>query len=200
MLLIGPVVVFVSMVTRVGAARREQRFAAIRLAGATRWQTAVLAATETAVAAVAGTLLGCWGSSWPGRSWPATSRWGMACRSSSRTSRRRRQVLLVLVAVPLIAVATTLVALHRVQITPLGARRRARRRRPRLAALPLAAGIVGVWYSAKLQSGPANDETTLLRWVAPSPRCPYWSAGAGRAVVCMWISRGLARLAGARPR
>ena len=50
-LVIGPVVVFVVMTTRVGGPRREQRFAAVRLAGATRFQTAVLAATETAVAA-----------------------------------------------------------------------------------------------------------------------------------------------------
>src|SRR5262249_16044979 len=47
-LAIGPVVVFVAMTTRVGGSRRELRFAAIRLAGATRFQTAVLAATETA--------------------------------------------------------------------------------------------------------------------------------------------------------
>jgi hypothetical protein len=57
-LIVGPVVVFVAMVTRVGAARREQRFTAIRLAGATRLQTAALAATETAAAAIGGTLLG----------------------------------------------------------------------------------------------------------------------------------------------
>jgi hypothetical protein len=57
-LIVGPVVVFVAMVTRVGAARREQRFTAIRLAGATRLQTAALAATETAAAVIAGTLLG----------------------------------------------------------------------------------------------------------------------------------------------
>jgi hypothetical protein len=57
-LVIGPVVVFVSVATRIGTARREQRFAAIRLAGATRLQTAVLATTETIGAAAAGTLLG----------------------------------------------------------------------------------------------------------------------------------------------
>ena len=57
-LLLGPLVVFIALVTRVGAARREQRFAGLRLAGATRWQTAVLAATETATAAIGGVLLG----------------------------------------------------------------------------------------------------------------------------------------------
>ena len=57
-LLVGPLMVFIALVSRVGAARREQRFAGLRLAGATRWQTAALAATETATAAIAGVLLG----------------------------------------------------------------------------------------------------------------------------------------------
>ncbi len=63
------------------------------------------------------------------------------------------QVVVVLVAVPLIAVASTLVALHRVQITPLGVRRRVRRRPPRATRLvPIAAGILGIMAVDQRQS------------------------------------------------
>jgi hypothetical protein len=56
------------------------------------------------------------------------------------------QMLLVLVAVPVLAVATTLVALHRVQLSPLGASVRGRRRSPQdWRLVPLVAGIVGSW-------------------------------------------------------
>src|SRR5262249_5774398 len=56
--LLVPVVVFVTMAARVAAARREQRFAALRLTGATSAQISWMAATETGLAAVAGVLLG----------------------------------------------------------------------------------------------------------------------------------------------
>ena len=52
--LLLPVLVLVSTSTRIGAARREQRFAALRLAGATPRQTRVLAAVEAGAAAAVG--------------------------------------------------------------------------------------------------------------------------------------------------
>lgn len=58
LLLLAPVVMLVVMATRVAAAQRERRLAAIRLAGATRRQVAAVAAVETGVAAVAGCLVG----------------------------------------------------------------------------------------------------------------------------------------------
>jgi hypothetical protein len=130
-LLLGPLMVFIAMVTRVGAAGREQRLAGIRLAGATRWQTAVLAATETATAAIAGVLLG-WLGYVVARPVVATYvkleglRFPLEDLAVSTS-----QAAVVLVGAPLTAVASTLVVLHRVQITPLGVRRRVRRRPPR---------------------------------------------------------------------
>jgi hypothetical protein len=118
-LIVGPVVVFVAMVTRVGAARREQRFTAIRLAGATRLQTAALAATETAAAAVAGTLLGWLGflAARPVVANRVTLGHGIPIFVEDLMA-PIWQMLVVLVAVPALAVATTLVALHRVQLSP----------------------------------------------------------------------------------
>ena len=54
--LLFPVLVFIGTATRLSAARREQRFAAMRLVGATPRQISVVAAVESTVAAVAGTL------------------------------------------------------------------------------------------------------------------------------------------------
>src|SRR4029453_5408793 len=56
--LVFPVAVFIATATRLSAARREQRFAAMRLVGATPRQISVVAAVEAAAAAVVGTALG----------------------------------------------------------------------------------------------------------------------------------------------
>jgi hypothetical protein len=44
--MLAPVLIFIATATRLSAARREQRFAAMRLVGATRRQVSLLAATE----------------------------------------------------------------------------------------------------------------------------------------------------------
>jgi hypothetical protein len=189
-LVVGPVLVFVALVTRIGAARREQRLAAIRLAGATRGQTALLASAETAVAAVLGSLLGLAGYlvlrpvvadhfRYEGLPFPrpdvAAPLW---------------QAALVLVVVPLIAVGTTLVALHKVQITPLGVRRRVRPRPPQLWRLaPLAAGIAGMLMLARSDpetSGPALGIAAPLSLLVGLVTAGPW--------VCRWLAVGLARL------
>jgi hypothetical protein len=196
-LIVGPVVVFVAMVTRIGAARREQRFIAIRLAGATRLQTAALAATETAAAAIAGTLLGWLGflAARPVVANRVTLGHGIPIFVEDLTA-PIWQMLLVLVAVPVLAVATTLMALQRVQLSPLGASARLRRRSPQSWRLvPLVAGIVGTWYSAKVSSDPAYVESTLNRWLnLLSPLSILVGLALTGPLVCFWISRGLARL------
>ena len=53
-----PVVIFIGSATRLAAARREQRFAAMRLVGATPRQISVLSAMESSIAVVVGTLVG----------------------------------------------------------------------------------------------------------------------------------------------
>ena len=56
--ILTPVLIFITTATRLSAARREQRFAAMRLVGATRRQVSVLAAVESTVAAFLGVALG----------------------------------------------------------------------------------------------------------------------------------------------
>src|SRR5580692_7208149 len=53
-----PVLIFIGTATRLSAARREQRFAAMRLVGATRTQVSVLAAVESTAAALLGVAAG----------------------------------------------------------------------------------------------------------------------------------------------
>ena len=56
--LLFPVLIFIGTATRLTAARREQRFAAMRLIGGTPRQISVVAAVESTVAAVLGTVAG----------------------------------------------------------------------------------------------------------------------------------------------
>ena len=53
-----PVLIFIATATRLSAARREERFAAMRLAGATRKQVSLIAATESTAAAILGMAAG----------------------------------------------------------------------------------------------------------------------------------------------
>ncbi len=56
--LLLPVLIFIGTATRLSAARREQRFAAMRLVGATPRQVSVIATVESVVAAAAGAAIG----------------------------------------------------------------------------------------------------------------------------------------------
>src|SRR6202012_2635661 len=56
--LLFPVLIFVGAATRLSATRREQRFAAMRLVGATPRQISVISAVESALATLAGLVLG----------------------------------------------------------------------------------------------------------------------------------------------
>jgi hypothetical protein len=99
---------------------------------------------------------------------------------------------------PVIAAATTLVALHRVQITPLGARRKARRRRPGAwRLLPIAVGLAGIAYVAsRAQETADEDNPTMAVLSLVSPLTILIGLVLAGPWACMWISRGLARLSG----
>ena len=53
-----PLLIFIGTATRLSAARREQRFAALRLTGATPRQVSVISAVEASAAALAGVVIG----------------------------------------------------------------------------------------------------------------------------------------------
>lgn len=173
LVLLVPVAVFVAMATRIAAAQRERRLAALRLVGATRLQTVSIAAAETGLAAVAGTLLG-WLAHQFGRGWIATS---LTYQGFPFHVEDVRAPLLVLVLVPLLAVVVSVISLHRVNVGPLGVIRRVVSKPPTaLRALPLAIGLGGL-FLVTYTSSPGFDELTSLFVIATL---------AGVAVVGPW--------------
>jgi hypothetical protein len=136
-----PLLIFIGTATRLSAARREERFAAMRLAGATPRQVSLIAAVESTVAAVAGMAAGFglfFGLRVPLASVPFTG----APFFPGDLSLSLPDVLLVALGVPLAAAIVSRLALRRVRISPLGVTRRVTPKAPRAwRVLPLLAGV-----------------------------------------------------------
>ncbi len=132
---------FIAAATRLAAARREQRFAAMRLVGATPRQVSVISAVEGCVAAIAG-VAGGFALFFLLRSTVASVPFTGQPFFPSDLSLHLSDILGVAIGVPTAAVAAARVALRRVQISPLGVSRRVTPPAPRAWRLvPLAAGI-----------------------------------------------------------
>ncbi|MGW4893140.1 FtsX-like permease family protein [Kitasatospora sp. NPDC004240] len=139
--LIFPVTVFIGTATRLAAARREQRYAAMRLVGATPGQVAVISAVESTLAAVAGTAAG-FVLFLVLRPLVATVPFTGDRFFVEDLTLTVPQVLAVALGVPVAATAAAWLALRRVTISPLGVSRRVTPPPPRAWRLgPLAAGL-----------------------------------------------------------
>ena len=136
-----PLLIFIGTATRLSAARREERFAAMRLAGATPRQISLIAAVESTIAALAGVAAGFglfFGLRIPLASIPFTG----TPFFPSDLSLSLPDVLLVALGVPLAAAVVARLALRRVRISPLGVTRRVTPKAPRAwRVLPLLAGV-----------------------------------------------------------
>ncbi|KUL21724.1 FtsX-like permease family protein [Actinoplanes awajinensis] len=144
--LLFPLLIFIGTATRLSAARREQRFAAMRLIGATPRQITQFAAAESAAAAAAGALA------------------GLAVFFAARVGLARVPFtgdpfflddlslslldwLVVTLGVPLAAALAARIALRRVRISPLGVARRVTPRPPRAwRVLPLLLALAELGY------------------------------------------------------
>ncbi|GAA0497825.1 hypothetical protein Ade02nite_53740 [Paractinoplanes deccanensis] len=162
--LLFPLLMFVGTATRLAAARREQRFAAMRLIGATPRQVATLATVESTVAAALGAAagfalyplvrLGLTRIPFTGeRFFPA------------QLSLSWVQIAAVAVGVPLGAAVAARLALRRVRISPLGVTRRVTPRPPRAWRLvPLAAGLAELaWFVGRR---PETSNGQLLAYLS----------------------------------
>ncbi|WP_075779703.1 FtsX-like permease family protein [Streptomyces acidiscabies] len=146
LLLVVPVVVLASAAGRLGAARREQRLAALRLAGATPRQILAMTAVESAGVGAAGALtgalaytallpmlarlpygVGTWytGQLWVGPLWFAA----------------------VVVAVTALITVSALTMLRQVATSPLGVAQQSSPRRTRAIRLVLFVGVLGYIWS-----------------------------------------------------
>jgi hypothetical protein len=144
--LLFPVLIFIGTATRLAATRREERYAAMRLVGATPRQISILSTVESTVAAAAGTVLG-FGLFFlfqrPLASIPFTG----SPFFPQDLALNVWDVLAVAVGVPMGAAISARIALRRVQITPLGVSRRVRPKPPTAWRLiPLVAGIAELSY------------------------------------------------------
>ena len=162
--LLLPVLIFIGTATRLSAARREQRFAAMRLVGATPRQVSLIAAVESAVAAAAGTAIG-FGLFFvlkvPLAAIPFTGQSFFPAELSLSLP----DILAVAVGVPAAAAVAARLALRRVNISPLGVARRVAPAPPRAwRVLPLLAGLADLGIFA-VHGKPASNSGQILVFV-----------------------------------
>jgi hypothetical protein len=146
--MLTPVLIFIATATRLSAARREQRFAAMRLVGATRRQVSLLAATESTAAAGLGTAAG-FGIFLLLRTPVAGVPFFGEPFFPAQLSLSLTDILAVAIGVPVAAAVAARLALRRVHISPLGVARRATPKPPRAwRTLPLLAGLAELGFFA----------------------------------------------------
>jgi hypothetical protein len=163
-----PLLILVNTSTRLAAARREERYAAMRLVGATPQQVDVVASVDAIVGALFGTVLGIAiflllrpalaGLSLSGaRFFAATVTPGPWVYAG------------MLAGVPLAAAVASRLSLQRVQISPLGVSRNVTPPTPRAWRLiPLLAGIPLFLYAVSTELGQASRGTGSKGSVQPA--------------------------------
>ena len=138
-----PMLVLISTATRLAADRREERFAALRLVGGTPADIRVIASVESVVSAFCGAVLGIAVFLLVRPALADAALVGTRYFESDLTP-AIWGYLGMLVGVPLAAAAAALLSLRRVQISPLGVSRRAKRKPPtfwRLSVLVVGVGL-----------------------------------------------------------
>ncbi len=159
--LLLPVLIFIGTATRLSAARREQRFAAMRLVGATPRQISLIAAVESTVATAAGVAIG-FGLFFVMRVPLAAIRFTGQAFFPAELSLSLPDILAVAVGVPAAAAVAARLALRRVNISPLGVTRRVTPPPPRpWRVLPLLAGLADLGFFA-VHGEPASNSGQVL--------------------------------------
>ncbi|MGC2175170.1 MAG: FtsX-like permease family protein [Acidimicrobiales bacterium] len=202
--LLLPMLILIATASRLSAARREERFAAMRLIGATPYQISVVSAVEAAVAALTGVAVGfalffvlrplLYHVSFTGVPFLAGD-----------LSLHWIDVALAVIGVPLAAVVSARLALRRVQVSPLGVSRRVSSRAPRITRIiPLAAGIALLAYF-DAAGKPGNVGSQLLELlvgftllVVGLVLAGPWFTTAGSRLMVKRAKRPAALLAGRR--
>ena len=157
-----PLLILVNTATRLSATRREERYAAMRLVGATPHQINVIASVDAIFSSFFGAVLG--------SIIFLAVRPAIADISFSGVKFFSNYVMppvwayiLMVVGVPIVAAIASLISLHRVQISPLGVSRKTTPPKPgawRLA--PLILGAIVFPYAASLSTGHSNGGGSAL--------------------------------------
>ncbi|HEU5267871.1 MAG TPA: FtsX-like permease family protein [Jatrophihabitans sp.] len=194
-----PVLIFIGGATRLSAARREQRFAAMRLVGATSRQISVISTVESAIAAGLGVAAG-FGLFYAVRPALAAIPFTGDPFFTSDLSLSLAQILLVALGIPAAAAVVARIALRRVNISPLGVSRRVTPRPPRAWRLiVLAAGIAELGYFAYVHDIGAHTGTN------PTTEAVLFLAGVllvmgGLVIAGPWLTMIASRLVARRAR
>lgn len=162
--LLFPVLIFIGAATRLTAARREERFAAMRLVGATPRQIATIASAEMSAAAFLGTGVG-FALFYTLRAQFAAIPFTGQSFFVSDVFLGPIAILAVALGIPLAAAVAARLALRRVQISPLGVSRRATPRPPRawrLAVAPIGLAFLGFFVLNGVPEGSTRQVEVFL--------------------------------------
>jgi hypothetical protein len=136
-----PILILIGTATRLAAARREERFAALRLVGATPRQIGVIASVDAIVGALFGTVLGI-GIFLLVQPALADTAITSARYFANYVTPTASGYVGILIAVPLASAIASLLSLRRVRISPLGVSQRTTPPAPKVWRLvPLLVGI-----------------------------------------------------------
>lgn len=201
--LLFPVLIFIGTATRLSAARREQRFAAMRLVGATPRQISMVAAVEAAAAAVAGTAVG-FGLFYAFRDALAGIPFTGMPFFPSDMSLGVLNVLLVGLGVPAGAALAAQVSLRRVRISPLGVTRRVTPRAPSAYRLiPMVLGVAVLVFALGFRPETSDGQAAvflpgLLLIMAGLVLAGPWLTMVGARVLARYANRPATLIAARR--
>jgi FtsX-like permease family protein len=165
--LLFPVLILVGAATRLSATRREQRFAAMRLVGATPQQIAVIATVESVVASAVGVAAG-FGLFFATRPALALIPFTGQRFFTTDLSLTLADFLVVVLGIPVAAAVAARIALRRVIVSPLGVTRRVTPPAPSAWRLvPAVLGVAELGFFAYVHDIGAHSGTnTTLEAVA----------------------------------
>ncbi|WP_308442502.1 FtsX-like permease family protein [Asanoa ferruginea] len=157
-----PILVLIATATRLAAARREERLAAMRLVGALPRQVRTIAAIEAAVSALCGSALGFAGFAIV-RPWAARINVDGSPFFPSDLHLRWPYAALIGLGVPVLSALAALVSLRAAQLDPLGVTRKATSRPAAWwRVLPLAAGALGFVVTLPILTDTGGDHGVWL--------------------------------------
>jgi hypothetical protein len=137
-----PILILIGTATRLSAARREERFAAMRLVGATPAQIGVIASVDAIVSALLGVLLGIGVFALVQPALANAALIGTRYFADEVTPTAAGYIAM-LVAVPVASAIASLMSLRRLRISPLGVSRRVTPPAPRFGrVVPLLIGVI----------------------------------------------------------
>src|SRR5215831_6220017 len=178
-----PMLVLISTATRLAAARREERFAALRLVGGTPCDIRIVASVEAMISAFLGAVLGTVIFLLVRPALAGAALIGTQYFESDLTPTAAGYVAM-LAGVPVAAAIAALVSLRRVQISPLGVTRRATPKPPRFWRLVVLVICLGVFVYGLSRTtrdgigGPAYPGLllTMIGLVIAGPWLTAWAA------------------------